>query len=251
MKSADSSTTKNPSFSLQSVPSPQTIRQPFPYRMLLIPATMVAYGLTTLDNDALKALNAEVEEDVWIERTHKKTNIDNYLQYVPAVAVYGLNAVGIKGKHNFRDRTIIYAMSTVITTAIVGTTKKITGEWRPDESNSLSFPSGHTATAFAAAEFLRKEYKDVSIWYGVGGYAVAAVTGYLRIYNNKHWLSDVIAGAGVGIFSTDISYYLYPTISRWFSKKHSSSTTKSTSSSTMILPTYDKGAVGLVMVHRF
>lgn len=82
-----------------------------------------------------------------------------------------------------------------------------------------SFPSGHTATAFMGAEFLRKEYWDVSPWIGVAGYAVAAGTGFFRMYNNRHWLTDVLTGAGIGILSTQAAYWLYPTITKTFFRK--------------------------------
>lgn len=52
-----------------------------------------------------------------------------------------------------------------------------------------SFPSEHTATAFAGAEILYKEYKDKSVWHGVGGYVVATGTGLFCIYNNRHWIT--------------------------------------------------------------
>ena len=76
------------------------------------------------------------------------------------------------------------------------------------------FPSGHTTEAFAYAEFIQQEYKDVSPWYGAVGYAAATATGLLRIYNNKHWLSDVVAGAGIGMASTKLAYLLYRAIKR-------------------------------------
>lgn len=85
-------------------------------------------------------------------------------------------------------------------------------ERRPDSDTRNSFPSGHTATAFMGAEFLYREYGDVSPWIGYAGYAVAATTGYLRIYNNRHYLNDVIAGACVGILSARIAYWIYPRI---------------------------------------
>ena len=90
---------------------------------------------------------------------------------------------------------------------------------RPDGSSRNSFPSGHTATAFMGAEFLRKEYWDVSPWIGVAGYAVAAGTGFFRMYNNRHWLTDVLTGAGIGILSTQAAYWLYPTITKTFFRK--------------------------------
>ena len=88
-----------------------------------------------------------------------------------------------------------------------------------DAQHDYSFPSGHTATAFMGAEFLRKEYWDVSPWIGVAGYAVAAGTGFFRMYNNRHWLTDVLTGAGIGILSTQAAYWLYPTITKTFFRK--------------------------------
>ena len=73
---------------------------------------------------------------------------------------------------------------------------------RPDGTSKNSFSSGHTATAFMGAEFLYQEYKDISDWHDITGYIVATGTGMFRMYNNRHWLTDVAAGAGIGILST-------------------------------------------------
>jgi membrane-associated phospholipid phosphatase len=68
-----------------------------------------------------------------------------------------------------------------------------------------SFPSGHTTSAFAAAAAVSSE---TSRWWpgtrwviGPILYAGAALTGVSRMYNNRHWMSDVLAGAGVGTFA--------------------------------------------------
>ena len=68
--------------------------------------------------------------------------------------------------------------------------------------------SGHTATAFMTASMLVKEYGYKSPWIGIGAYSAATATGLMRMANNKHWLSDVLAGAGIGILSTEMGYYL-------------------------------------------
>ena len=99
-------------------------------------------------------------------------------------------------------------MSNILLTTTVFSVKKLTRQLRPDGSGYTSFPSGHTAEAFASAEFMRQEYKDVSPWYGIAGYAVATTTGILRLYNNKHWVRDVVAGAGFGILSTKLAYWI-------------------------------------------
>ena len=99
-------------------------------------------------------------------------------------------------------------------------TKEATGILRPDRSTYNSFPSGHTAIAFASAEFLRMEYKDVSVWYGIAGYTVATAVGGLRVYNNRHWFSDVLTGAGVGILSTQLASSVQPWLSQKLFKHH-------------------------------
>lgn len=218
-------------------------KSPFPYRALIIPGALIAYGVTSIENNELKAINSEVKEELYTEQPHKKFPLDNYLQFAPAVAVYGLNLAGIKGRHNFTDRSMLYLLSNVIVNTAVFSVKKIAHQSRPDGSNYASFPSGHTAEAFASAEFLRQEYKSVSPWYGIAGYAVAATTGYLRMYNNKHWLNDVAAGAGMGILSTRIAYWLYPKIKQRLTGKRYDNT--------MLLPSYRQGSFGISMLHRF
>lgn len=212
-------------------------------KSLFIPAGLIAYGFIAKENDGLKKLDKNTKLEIREDHPAFITKVDNYLQYSPALAVYGLNALGVKGKNNFRDRTIIYGLSTIISSAIVLPLKKITKVQRPDGSGFNSFPSGHTTTAFAAAEFLRMEYKDVSPWYGIAGYTVAAATGALRLYNNKHWISDVVAGAGFGILSTKLAYWIYPSIKRKFFKDKPMNT--------MVMPFYQNGGGGIAMVYHF
>ena len=136
-----------------------------------------------------------------------------------------------------------YALSTVISSTIVLSLKKMTRVKRPDCSGNSSFPSGHIITAFAAAEFMRQEYKDVSPWYGIAGYGAATITGILRLYNNKHWVSDVVVGAGFGILSTRLAYWIYPAIKRKLFKDKSMNT--------MVMPFYQNGGGGISLVYNF
>ena len=91
----------------------------------------------------------------------------------------------------------MYLISNTLTGIAVSKLKTQTAILRPDGSSNRSFPSGHTAEAFAAAEFMNQEYKHLSPWYGIAGYTLATATGTLRVLNNSHWLSDVIMGAGL------------------------------------------------------
>lgn len=215
----------------------------FPYRQMIVPTFAIVYGVSTIRSTRLTKLNVMVKEKIWMDKPHRKVRIDDYLKWTPAVAVYGLNAAGIKGKHNLLDRSVIYVMANAFTNASVFALKGITKQQRPDGSSNNSFPSGHTAIAFASAEFMRQEYKDVSVWYGVAGYAAATATGMLRMYNNKHWFSDVVAGAGIGIASTKMAYWLYPKIKNAISRNKNSNT--------MLMPTYQNKQAGFVFAYNF
>ncbi len=194
--------------SLQAV-----VKTPFNFKPLIAPTVLIGYGLISIENDQLKILDSMISEEV-MENIDGQITVDDFSQYLPALSVYGLNAAGIQGKHNFKNRTILLTTSYLIMGASVLSLKAVTHVQRPDGSTFNSFPSGHTATAFMGAEFLWQEYKDVSIWYGIAGYAIATGTGIFRIYNNRHWLSDVAMGAGIGILSTKVAYWIYPFIQK-------------------------------------
>jgi membrane-associated phospholipid phosphatase len=155
-------------------------------------------------------------------------SIDNVLPAVPIAAVYGLNFLGVKGKNDFTNRTLLLMKSELIILALTVPLKELTHVTRPDNSNDKSFPSAHTAHAFAAATFMAKEFNHKSIWYGVGAYTLATGVGVMRMLNNRHWMSDVLAGAGIGILSTNIAYLTHQ---HRFGKK----------SNLTIIPTYSSG----------
>lgn len=146
-----------------------------------------------------------------IARTRLITNfhneIDNYTQYVPFALAAGLNFSGVEGRSDHWRFLASSAMSYALMAAIVNPIKYSAKEMRPDGSTRNSWPSGHTATAFASATILHKEYGLTrSPWYSVAGYGIATATGVMRVLNNRHWVSDVLSGAGIGILSTELAY---------------------------------------------
>lgn len=185
---------------------------------LIVPATLVGVGIIGLESDWLKYQNKEISDELQENIDHKIT-IDDFLQYAPAASVYALDLCGVRGMHDAADQSILLGTAALLMGITVNTLKYTTREERPDGSSRNSFPSGHTAIAFMGAELLRREYGQVSPWIGVAGYAAAATTGFFRIYNNRHWLTDVLAGAGIGILSVQASYCLYPWVTRTFFRK--------------------------------
>ncbi len=132
-------------------------------------------------------------------------HLDDYIQYAPIVAVYGLNAVGVKGKNNFGNRTALLLKSFLLNDFVVSRLKSLVNSERPN-GGMRSFPSGHTSVAFATAHFMHKEYGERSIWYSIGAYACATTVGMMRVAKDAHWISDVLAGAGFGMLSTELVY---------------------------------------------
>ena len=177
------------------------------------------------------------------------TKIDNYIQYAPMVVAYGAYFAGWKGQHCLKDRTIMLAMSAATMAVVVNVSKRLFKEQRPDSGARNSFPSGHTATAFMGAEFLWQEYRTTHPWLGYTGYGMAALTGYLRMHNERHWVNDVVAGAAIGMLSTKFAYWLYPKI--FHESKHHHVGAKKRSVAAFGMPYYGGGEAGVNMAVVF
>ncbi len=141
--------------------------------------------------------------------TDFKTGIDDYTQFFGPVMTVGLKLGGVEGRSDWPRLMASAAMSYGIMGAFVNGIKYTAKEMRPDGTTANSWPSGHTATSFVGATLLHKEYGLTrSPWYSVAGYGVATATGVMRVLNNRHWVSDVMSGAGIGIMSTELGYAL-------------------------------------------
>ncbi|WP_304216187.1 hypothetical protein [Phocaeicola plebeius] len=87
---------------------------------------------------------------------------DNYTQYVPLVATWGMKLAGVESRSSWKELTVSNVFSAALMAGFVNTLKYTTKEMRPDNSSNNSFPSGHTATAFMCATILHKEYGMLS-----------------------------------------------------------------------------------------
>lgn len=135
------------------------------------------------------------------------TPIDDFTQYFGMVMPVALKLGGVEGRSDWLRLGTNIATSWAIMGIMVNGIKYTASEMRPDGSKANSWPSGHTATAFLGATWLHKEYGLTrSPWYSVAGYSVATATGVMRVLNNRHWVSDILSGAGIGILSGELGY---------------------------------------------
>ncbi|MDP2338890.1 MAG: phosphatase PAP2 family protein [Bacteroidota bacterium] len=146
-----------------------------------------------------------------IEDAIPETNIglDDYLQYSPMAQMYLYDALGFKHQNSVFDQTKYLVITQLISGIVVQGLKSATKVSRPTGANN-SFPSGHTTFAFAGATVLYHEFIDTDPWLAYSGYFVATATGCLRMTNRAHWLPDVLTGAGIGILTGNLVYYLKP-----------------------------------------
>lgn len=133
----------------------------------------------------------------------------NIIQYSPGAIVYVLKIAGVESRSDWPRMITAHGASIVTMTLMTNVVKYTIKRERPDGRAFNSYPSGHTATAFMCAQMLQKEYGEtVSPWIGVVGYGIASTAGLFRVVANRHWCSDVMGGAAIGIFSTELSYEL-------------------------------------------
>lgn len=195
---------------------------------IILPGALIAVGAFGVKNGAFRKLDNRIKDGMADLRGAHYFRVDDYVQYLPIAAYVGMGCVGVKSKHSFKERFAAGATAYLALGIMVNSIKFGVDEKRPDSNSLNSFPSGHTATVFMGAELLRLEY---GTGIAIGGYAVATTVAFLRLYNNRHWLNDVIAGAGIGILSARIGYWMLPLYQKWFKWNKNTSVA--------VLPSYD------------
>lgn len=154
-------------------------------------------------------LAQEVSEPVAHQyKSYHGDGIDNVLEYVPTAAVFGLKLLGVPAESSWKRRLTVSVVSFGINAAVTYSLKHTIHEMRPDGTDNHSFPSGHTAVAFCGATTLMHEYRKVSPWIGVAGYAVATTVAVDRVRLNRHHWGDVVAGAAIGVASAEAGYWI-------------------------------------------
>ncbi|AKQ47833.1 hypothetical protein TH63_18935 [Rufibacter radiotolerans] len=181
-------------------------------KRLIMPAVFLGTGLLLIDNGIYD--REDIRRDL---RTNLfpnfKTDIDDYLIFAPAISLVAFDILSSQNRHAVTRQVGLLAASGALASAIMWPLKKVTNEPRPNGENNYSFPSGHTTYAFVVATMVSREFKGKSKWIGIASYAAAGTTGLFRVLNDAHWMSDVLAGAGVGVLSTNLVYLAND---RWF-----------------------------------
>ncbi len=187
--------------------------KPVTVKSFILPAALITTGALTSSGEFDKKVKEKRDEH--FSTFH--TSIDNYLQFAPIVAGYGM-LINNK-QHSFWKYTEKVVLTEVMLNAMVQPIKHITKKPRPDTGEPTSFPSGHTTQAFAGATIFSDEFAQHNTWLAVSAYASATAVGVLRVLNDRHWASDVVAGAGFGILSAKLSELIINTYGK---KRHSS-----------------------------
>lgn len=182
-------------------------------RQLIAPVSLAALGALAVGRGPLHGINDAVQEQMTEWSGGRRLRADDWLQYLPVAANLGLGLTGVRARHTFGERAAVTVTAYLAMGVMVNCLKWTVGERRPDSGSLNSFPSGHTATVFMGAELVRSEY---GLGCGIAAYAVAGGVAFLRLYNNRHWMGDVLAGAGIGILSARIGYWLLPLSRRLF-----------------------------------
>ena len=221
------------------------------------PASLIAPGLLMGSGVAIHCFaheSIDVPFNTWVQEKWRgdrpELGFDNIIQYVPLAMDLGLGLVGVPAENGFVDRVIEGSVGGIILGTISWTMKKVIDSPRPNGRDSRSFPSGHTDWVFFGAELVRLEYG----WgWGAGAYAVATTVAVMRNYNNWHWLSDVLMGAGLGIVTADIGHYLLEPTKRLLGIRTSSWGSGRPAVQAVVAPSVDpySGAICTTLALRF
>ncbi|MFN6945038.1 MAG: phosphatase PAP2 family protein [Cytophagaceae bacterium] len=181
-------------------------------RASIAPVALTGLGVWTIGERGLYS-SVDFRRDTEHLRRNFHTRADEYLKF-STLGGYGiLKLTNLPSQNSYERSALLAIQSQVVMMSMVYGLKYGTGITRPD-GNELSFPSGHAAQVFLGAALIDREYRSTSPWLSVVAYTLATTTGVIRVFRDQHWMSDVLVGAGIGIFSVHLTYwmnkFLYP-----------------------------------------
>lgn len=205
----------------------------------IVPLSLIGTGVLLSDSGFEKSFNTTTRN--WVGNDFE-TTLDDYTRYAPVATLYIADIAGVQAKNHWFDQTKNLAISMILTDVFTRAIKKSVFKIRPDGSNDNAFPSGHTSITFASGAVVYEEFKNSSSLLAYSGYGFATLTGGLRMANNKHWVSDVLVGAGLGILVTKLVYH-FDYLFKWNPFIKAKDMT--------LVPRYTDGNVGLYFSKTF
>lgn len=169
---------------------------------LILPASLITVGVLGTAIDGMSNYHLFNHND-----NDDLLRVDDYLQW----GLFGLTFINDligKEKNKWVDQLFLLGLAEGLNALMVQSLKYAVDEQRPNTAR-YGFPSGHTANAFLGAHLNFKEFKDSSMLLALTGYPLATFVAFARVHSNRHWLADVVAGAGFGILSVELSYLIY------------------------------------------
>lgn len=191
--------------------SRKTSHEGAPY---ILPSALLAYGWLKPAIPGIERLDDRIYESIQERHPDFKTSLDSYLQWAPSLSIYAMDLAGVKTRHGFRDHLLIDAGSILVAGGLGYAMRRIGRNFDVYNKGDSEFPSGHTTNAFRGAEIVRQELRHTHPAWSYSGYLMATAVGVLRLYNGQHYLTDVLAGAGLGILSTKLVYWVQRRMAR-------------------------------------
>jgi hypothetical protein len=118
-----------------------------------------------------------------------------YVQVASALSIYTVGRLRHEPRVSHVGMDLLRAQ--ILVGALTYALKLSVRRERPDGSNRQSFPSGHASVTFATALVLQRHFG----WWSVPTFLVASYTAASRLHENRHYLSDVVAGAACGVIA--------------------------------------------------
>jgi len=139
-----------------------------------------------------------------------RTHVDDWIHYTPIVTMYAADLFKVPAKNTVWNQTKFLAISEALNSLVTIGLKYTFKVQRPNNGPFNSYPSGHTSQAFVQSQALFNEFRDTAPLLAASGFLFSITTGSLRVLNNRHWVPDVLLGAGVGILVTNLVWHFEP-----------------------------------------
>lgn len=140
------------------------------------------------------------------EASSRKNGFVEVGQYIPLALPWGAKALGVPTRSGWGRMAVSQGVGVGLMAGAVYLLKHSVDTPRPDASDNRSFPSGHSAWAFMGATMTARELGARSPWWAFGAYSAATAIAAERVVSGRHYPTDVMAGAGIGILSAQLGY---------------------------------------------